>query len=294
MTENAFNYFMWSLILVGGFFAVTFHDNIIGRIGEAVFIAASISVGVEKFIRKRFAKEVAKDIAPILFAYNAPTELLDEIDHIRRIKYVRRDSKIELRFKKLKENLLVLETSMTFSVENVTGDPQPYMHAIEILEEKYGDIAKNKIIAVSATGNDIDSDYTFSHPNVPLEPQVEPEDAKGYWASIPVVSFRKTVLVDPNKDNAKNRFHWKVSEVVDESDSSPIYFLEPTIGVNVNVIEAPPNLEVDVLFGHRIQNYEKFPPDEPNWIFKGAFLSLGSIVVSWKTVGTTGDKTHQP
>jgi hypothetical protein len=243
------------------------------HVAEAIGVAALLGLTVDPYVKRRLSREIAKDVAPLIFAYGRPGKIADEIEYFRRITCFQQNLVVNYDFEELRDNYIRVLTQMTYEVVNLSDEKEPWVHAPQVLMEKYGDIEPARILGVEAAGEDIEflERYSLREDEIPTERKDD------------TLTFKRTVHVRPNKDRPSNRFWCKVSEPFLRNDHDFVFVTTPAVGVTIRV-HKPPGLLVSVAFGHR--NRDRIvitPAQEPNqWFLDSAFPPWTWATVSWR------------
>src|SRR2546426_8021961 len=133
------------------------------RIAEAVAITCLLALTVDRSLKGKLAREVARDVAPFAFGYGMPDEFVDEILYARSLTLVRRDIELDFAFYKVTGHpeVLQLETTLSYTLINYSDRKQPYRHMSEITIDRYAAISQCQISKASATGRELSEEYAY-------------------------------------------------------------------------------------------------------------------------------------
>jgi hypothetical protein len=242
------------------------------HLAEAFGITFLLALTVDRSLKGKLAREVARDVAPFAFGYGMPREFVDEILYARGLTLVRRNVELDFTFRTVSDHpeFLELETTTSFTLVNFSDEEQSYTHTHNVAIDQYARIKPCQITKASAEGKrDLSKEYSYDG-NVPVTKQ----------SQSPVLSFKEDVQVSPNGDAPANRLWSTAVQIVDASDSDVVYFQTPVIGMTARILSKPDDLDVGFIFGHRRNNQVKLT--QPNcWRLDAACLHWGSISVWW-------------
>src|SRR5437879_6141776 len=256
----------------------------IRHVSEVLWLAAFLGLTVDRFLKQRFASQVAKNVGPYLFSYEVPEAIRDEVLYARRISLIRQSVEIDLAFKDAGPGALKMITTTRYTLVNFSDQKLKTHHAAAVWQDKFPLRGRADILNVEAVGADLKPQYRHGPGQVAVKRSPVP----------PVCSFAEPIEVEPNSTSRNNYLLVRTLQYVDENDEDCIFFPDPIIGISVRVSEKPDNLEVGVLFGHRkYAEIKSSPKDEPTlWKFNGAFLHWGAASISWRprpsTASTAG------
>jgi hypothetical protein len=255
------------------------HNETVQHLADALAIAAFLGLTVDPYLKSRLSREIAKDVAPLIFTHGTPGEIAKEILYFREVSLVRRDVELFYKIEILRDNLLVIETEMRYTVLNYADAVQEFVHLAQILQDKYRDVEASRIVEVGAEGADLlpsrgskKPPYRFVDGAVPLLSSAPP-------------LFKNKMMVKSNQVRQDNRCWWKTREVTDDRDSDVVFFPQPIVGLTVRVTSKPRDLAVNVYFGHRRSDDVKAGPsaqDPTEWKLDAAFPPFGSLTVTWE------------
>ncbi len=269
------------------------HNETVQHLADALAIAAFLGLTVDPYLKSRLSREIAKNVAPLIFTHGTPTEIAKEILYFRELSLVRKDVELFYKIETLRDNLLVIETEMRYTVLNYFDAAQEFVHLAQILQDKYKDVEASRIVEVGAEGADLlpstsrgskKPPYRFVDGAVPL------------LSSAPPV-FKNKVMVKSNQVKQDNRCWWKTREVTDDRDADVVFFPQPIVGLTVRVTSKPRDLAVSVYFGHRRSEDVKAGPsaqDPTEWKLDAAFPPFGSLTVTWEPKSSAKPSTVEP
>lgn len=277
ISEHGFNISMLLLFGVAAYSWAKSDNETVKHIMEAMAIAAFLALTVDQYVKERLSREIAKDVAPLIFAYGTPGSIAEEIKYFRGITIVRQNMELNYKIERVDANYLAIETEMQYSVLNYSDTSQEFAHLAQVIADKYGHIEHAQILGAEAQGPDLRKKDRYSFPNdgpVPVKRSTTP----------PVIEFKKAVLIRPNRDRVSNRFWWRTREICDCYDSDVVFFPQPVVGLTVRILSMPNDLVVDVFFGHRRSaEVEASPKQAPTrWFLDAAFPPYGSLTITWQ------------
>jgi len=252
------------------------HNETVQHLADALAIAAFLGLTVDPYLKSRLSREIAKEIL-----------------YFRELSLVRKDVELFYKIETLRDNLLVIETEMRYTVLNYFDAAQEFVHLAQILQDKYKDVEASRIVEVGAEGADLlpstsrgskKPPYRFVDGAVPL------------LSSAPPV-FKNKVMVKSNQVKQDNRCWWKTREVTDDRDADVVFFPQPIVGLTVRVTSKPRDLAVSVYFGHRRSEDVKAGPsaqDPTEWKLDAAFPPFGSLTVTWEPKSSAKPSTVEP
>src|SRR5258705_498565 len=91
-------------------------NETVKHITEAMAIAAFLALTVDQYIKERLSREIAEDVAPLIFAHGTPGSIAEEIKYFRGITIVRQNMELNYKIERVDANYLAIETEMQYSV----------------------------------------------------------------------------------------------------------------------------------------------------------------------------------
>jgi len=192
----------------------------------------------------------------------APKAFFDEAAYVQGIKLCRQDCVIRLWFRRSAGDRLEVETEMSFTLVNFSESAEKYTLEATVVPDRLDEDAR--ILRLAGTGRDL-LGQAFDHV-YPVEAAAE-------------TKAKHDIMIPPNRVGPDNRITLRFREYADASDSDVIYMSAPTLGVAVQIEEKPPELTVDLLFGHRKRGEAEAFLN--GWRLREAFLPFQSVHVYW-------------
>ena len=262
-------------LLIGSTLAWLLYENATTKhVAEVIWLPAFLGLTVDRYLKKVFAEEVARDVGPYLFSYEVPEEIRDEVLYARRITVVRRNMEVDLAFQEMGGGCLKLITTNRYNIVNFSDQKQYVVHHTSVWVNRHPLIGQPDILNVEASGSGLSRTYSLSGQEIPVTRN----------ASSPACQFERRVAIASNSTSTANAFLSRTLQFVDDDDEDTLFFPDPLIGIAVRVSEKPADLVVEVLFGHR-KRQEVFasPSQAPTlWRLSAAFLHWGAVSVAWR------------
>jgi hypothetical protein len=106
-----------ALMVIGGLFGIWLCPEGIGRsVSEAIFVAGSLTITVDPFLKRKLLREASKDIFHHLLGFDLPTEIRSTLkEFLLGTKSYREDTEIEARAE-LKDKIVLLTVSVRSKV----------------------------------------------------------------------------------------------------------------------------------------------------------------------------------
>ena len=225
------------------------HD-LVRDVGIAMVISALLALTVDGLVRFRVAKEVAKDVAAILFHDGLHAEVVAELRAIQQQVLYRRNLHVLAVMRKHPTNPEVLRFNITttWELENHSAETQEFVHTWGISNDKNSETQQARLVRAWGRGDGLTSSYSES--NIELSPALPSLDA--VW--------RKPVSIlglDPAGELRVAEMGNEVEFLVDLSDQEIVLYKQAVVGLTV-VLKTDPGIDGEVIFLHR--NAELFRP----------------------------------
>ena len=72
--------------------------SVIGKVGEALVIAAFLAIGVDRYVKKQLVEEVARDVTPYAVAHFFPEQLKGEVQKLLQFYLIRKHYEVTVQF----------------------------------------------------------------------------------------------------------------------------------------------------------------------------------------------------
>lgn len=242
--------------------------DVFAKLSEALLIASILGLTIDQYLRRWVIQDVATGVGlrlvPYLIEHTLPKEFVEEMVFIKSISFLRKDVEMKFWFREIENDPrhLKVDAEVRYTVVNYGDhDPIDFEHRVNVLGGESRE--PNRILSVGAKGEDLtggEYDYEF-------------KDVKD--------SFTQVVKVPPNKEKPKNRF-WGVTRRILEAEGSEVIFLrDPCLEVEVEVIQSPGDLEVEVYFGHR-KGADRARRVRNTWkLSETALLPWAAVYILW-------------
>lgn len=238
-------------------------DEFAHALGHAFIIAAILAATVDHYLKERVLREVSLDVSKYLVGYRLPEEVQDRIRELMQSKWIRRKFEIRVAFseiaggKRLKGDFHIGE-----EIQNITSEYLDYRDRIEF--EKH---EPSTLLELQCDSEDTNCSYHFSGDEI----REMTTETQGHF-----VTSGKPVKIPPVAQSIGRsyRFRARYETVQPTTFSELISFNLPTIGVSLEVTNAPKNYSFHVtpeadLIGHN------------RWEFKRLFLPGEHIRIRW-------------
>jgi hypothetical protein len=252
------------------------------HLGLVSGIAAVSSFVVDRYLKEQFAKDIAKDVASQVFVYGLSKEVADEVDWARKLGVVRVNTKLSFAFSQVRvagggfrSDLVKLETTFRFSIENRTDSDFPFEHGCRVRTQIIPATECPFTVFECIKATDVDgSGYGLNQGDVRAL-----RLASGDW------EINKAVIVKPNKGSVRHTFVHKAVQIYRMEDQELFTFRQPTIGCEITIDSNPLALDITPIILHRLgrTHVRKTPEQNPTqYKFDQAFLGVGVLVLNWR------------
>lgn len=255
------------------------HD-LLRDVGIAMVISALLAATVDGLVRFRVAKEVAKDVAAILFHDGLHAEVVAELRAIQQQVLYRRNLQVLAVMRKHPTNHEVLQFNITTSweLENHSAESQKFVHRWGMSNDKNAEIEPARLIRAWGRGEGLAESYSYSDVELSAAPPLDT-----VWEKSVDVLGR-----DPAGQLRIVEMGNEVQFLVDLSDQEIVIYRHSVVGLSV-ILKTDPGIDGEVIFLHR--NSALFPPDtafeggvkvQTYRLLHHAFLPSTGFTITWK------------
>jgi hypothetical protein len=266
----SFIYTVLLLIVVGSILLLThvpyINDDFSRALGHAFIIAAILAATVDHYVKERVLREVSLDVSKYLVGYRLPEEVQDRIRDLMQSKWIRRKFEVRVGFsetaggKKIKGDVHISE-----EIQNITSEHLEYQDIIEF--EKHEPVT---LLEMQCDSEDAGSSYHLT--GQALKDLTTESGGR-------VITTGKRVRIPPAAQAIGRfyRFRARYELIQPTKFSELISFTLPTIGVSIEITDAPENYQFHLtpaadLIGHH------------RWEYKRLFLPGEHVTIIWERV----------
>ena len=238
------------------------------KIGEALLIGTVVSFTVDRFLKAELLAEIARDVLRFTVGYDLPEQVKQEVGHILRLPFVRRNFEMKLTITPhpTDPDYVKIKMLTCFEVENLSKRKQTYNFTSSISVSTYPELGQSAITQFEMTGR-----KAFSLSQEEIEKQ-----------AIDDMHFRKVtkqISLSP-EGNEKTVFTTERVIYFSADDTYVLDILEPTLGVVIDIF-APDGFDWSVYFPVR-GDVETFPEKKPSkFRTSGVFLPGQFVSIKW-------------
>lgn len=233
-------------------------------LGHALVIAGLFALTYEGYLRRTAIEEVVKGVAPHYITYPLPEEVAAEVKYLGELRMLREDVEINVRLTQEGPNpdSLTEEVRLSYTMANYSTDSLPFKHVAGVTG---GPRRAGQLLEAAASGQDLSgSEYDV---------RIEKRD------------FAREVKIPPNSLKPDNRFYLRARYPRRADDGDVIFSRDPMKNVTV-IVEAPPDIHVDVVFGHRKFQGTRVSPTR--WRLQGVQLPWSVVYLEWYRIRPSG------
>jgi len=232
-----------------------FNKESLLALGHALVIAGLLALTVDRFVKQRLVKEVARDTARFVVGYELPEELRQRIQDLLRTALVRTNYLATYRLRTTEQGI-ELEVETSWNIENYSSVPQPYTQ--EVILERH-----ERATSLSIQGKSSDGNYNY--------------DLKG--VTLRLAEDENTIRVKGDQMMIQPRSSGVVYDVLTrfvicpKDNATPNVFGAPTFGATI-LTEVPPGYSITLRsmvedgkqIGGKWRFNKLFMPGEHIWI----------------------------
>lgn len=242
-------------------------DNLTHALGHAFIIASILAATVDHYLKERVLREVSLDVSKYLVGYRLPEEVQDRIRELMQSKWIRRKFEVRAGFseisngKKIKADIHISE-----EIQNITSEYLEYQDRIEF--EKH---EPSTLLELQCDSEDRACSYHLSGDEL----RKMTTESSGR-----LITTGKSVRIPPVLESLGRsyRFRARYELIQLTTFSELISFNFPTIGVSIEITDAPSNYHFHVtpvadLIGNN------------RWEYKRLFLPGEHVRIRWDRDG---------
>jgi hypothetical protein len=263
----------WALalgVLVAGVLLMQFlpEQMPLHSIGEALVIAATLAITVDKYLKRRLVKELLQNVFHFVIGYDLPAEARDRIREIvTKSTLIRRDCLLDYRIEVLPDDpdKVRIELTATLSLHNITSEELPYQFRTSTSSSN----ESGQVLRLWCRSRHAGSTYEYPPPELKLE---GPDIEGNYWIT------GKELKIPPKNVEKDIKFeigakYETISKV--RSDTEDYRFVYPTLGVKVRVEYS----EDDFIVSPVPKPSANFGKCE--WVYDRFFVSDEQVAIRW-------------
>ena len=240
-------------------------------IGIAFVISGLFALTYEGYIRTHAVEEavntVVTEVAPRYMTWPLPNQVADEVKYLGKLQMLRKDVDITITLTQSSGNpdSFTEQVDIVYTMVNYSIDSVAFTHVAGVTG---GPRRAGVLLEAAASGRDlVGSEYD--------EVLGQPGDTL----------FARQVRIPPNSSEPNNKFKLRAKYPRHADDGDIIFSRDPVMNVTVTV-EAPADLQVDVVFGHR--NFRGTRVKSKIWELHGVLLPWSVVYIEWFRVAGKG------
>jgi hypothetical protein len=271
----SFFYIIFLLIVVGTALLIVrppyfVSEEFFHALGHAFIIAAILAITVDHYVKERVLREVSLDVSKYLVGYRLPEEVQNRIRELMQTKFIRRKFEVRCTFTESQSGKkLIAEFQIADELQNITSEPLFYQDSMEF--EKHESVI---IHEMKCHSSDIAASYHY-----------DSEALKDFTTAndTHTLTCGKGLQIPPVVESVGSsyRFQSKYQQIHPTAFSDYISFKFPTIGVSVEIANAPKNYLFFVTPKPEFASHHR-------WEYKRLFLPGERITISWKRIAGKG------
>jgi hypothetical protein len=228
-------------------------------LGDALVIAAILSLTVDQYVKWRVLREVTSDISKYLIGYRLPEQLQDRIRNIMQTKWILRNFQVRIRIIRQGAKLEA-DVTISESVQNITSETQEYDDFIS-----FSKLERNRVTELRCDGGSRESNYHFS------ETQIQRNEHSGqiHYAA---QSVKIAPIADADRD-----FQFSKRYLAPHTYASRevLTFRVATIGADIQITDCPTDLRFYLVPSPDQETHHR-------WTYNRLFLPGEQIVIQWE------------
>jgi len=229
-------------------------------LGDALVIAAVLSLTVDQYVKWRVLREVTSDISKYLIGYRLPEQLQDRIRNIMQTKWILRNYQVRIRINRQGVNRLEADVTISECVQNITSETQEYDDSII-----FSKLEKKRVTEFRCDCGNEESNYHLN------ETRIRQDEEQGQ-----VRHGAKKVKIPPVAETERD-FQFSKRYTVPHSYASRevLTFREATIGATVHVTDCPDDLKFYLVPSPDQETHHR-------WTYNRLFLPGEQIIIQWE------------
>lgn len=251
--------FVWGCTL---FLAVPPYANpeLAHSLGDALVIAAILSLTVDQYVKWRVLREVTSDVSKYLIGYRLPEQLQDRIRSIMQTKWILRNFQVRIRIARQGTTKLEADVTISESVQNITSETQEYDDYIS-----FSKLEINRVTELRCDGGSRESNYHFS------DTQIQRIEESGQFRHV-AQKVRIPPIADADRD-----FQFSKRYLAPHTYASRevLTFREATIGADIQITDCPNDLRFYLVPSPDQETHHR-------WTYNRLFLPGEQIVIQWE------------
>lgn len=232
--------------------------------GDALIIAAILSITVDVYLKERVLKEVSSDVSKYLIGYRLPEAVQDRIRALLQTRWIRRNCSVRLRLSEIaaKPGHVKIEMVVSKDLENITTEEAGFQDTYTY--EKH---MPEKILEMRCDSPDISAQYQIDGAGHAKEKTDEPGVMQALGRVVKIPPVHEAL-------GRYYRFTTRYEAEYPENYSDILSFDLPTIGVIVEA-ECPP--------GYRVSATPADVTTPNRWEYRKLFLPGEHIRFRWES-----------
>jgi hypothetical protein len=256
-------------------------NEIIHAIGEALFVAGFLALGVDRYVKTKLVKDVVRDVLPYAIGFGLPKEFSKELRTLFGAGVTRSNMQVIYKLTRVGTNYVKKDVEVEYLLHNNTGRRLDYVHKVSVDQSQFPDEPTMKTtIRHFACWKDGRWKYKLE----PGDPAFEKLPTNGFLV------FERTLSIPPDQPDCgkliKCVHGWTEYQWVNYSDH--FTFGGPTVGVAFTILYpkdmnvAPISFEKDINDGDITPDDGKHPGLK-SYSYAGVMLTGQHLWVQWTT-----------
>lgn len=272
--------------------------GVLEKLTEALLVAAVLALTVDAFLKREFAEEVIKKVAPYFVGYGLPDKVIHELEWIRDIQVYMDGMQLDFELEECgKSDRLLLRITSSYNVRNRSTVEQSFIHSLACQRPKDGECTN--LQSAGANGVVLKGSpelKSYLYDEIQLGDQIEmirsnplqfpPEISELVKDDELWRSWAKQIWVRPEQPGQQvfPRL-WGIStQEVALDGYHPHFFSRPVKGLTYSIKSRVSGIKMSVFVGHRGRQ-DATPSGEDTYSLDVAFLPWQGLMVKWwKTV----------
>jgi len=279
--------FVAALLLIVPLFVATpaNAERFCDGLGDALIIAIFLALTVDTYVKRRLAREIAKNVSSFMMVSEFPKQLQDEFVELTRAPLYRKLD-IFYRLERISGSTdrLRVTGEIKYTVYNLRKDRVRYQHHVAV-QKAYGtaEELKSTIFYVSGMGCVDNKGNLAEYEETGKLGQTNGDGTHTIWQ-------RTIYIPEKGEDKGEATFRSKATQILPEEDEEVFINILPTTEVDIRV-DYPDGLTTAVQIGHRLREeikpISKKEKNSNQWSVKYGMLPYQPIVIQWRKVSQT-------
>jgi hypothetical protein len=244
-------------------------DELRVKLGDALIIAALLTIGLDRYLKKRLLEDATRDVLAFAAGHALPVEMRNVVRKLLRAPYLRRAFEIRLSVAPLPAHPHFVRLTMTteYLIEALTDDAPPYEFRTAIEKSPWSSIEKSALLEASVS-QDNKKLINCDTQQLTERPAGRPDDDVATY-----ISFEQKLTLS---SNMPAKAYTRRSAIYPESYFYVLDILQTTIGVRV-LVDQSDEFSWHVYFGAT----GDVDHQGDRWEHPGVHLAGQFVRISW-------------